>query len=627
MTDPTGEVEHVIVLMFENRSFDHMLGLLRPGDRSYGGVEVDDERFSNPVDPDRPDSERVRVSDAADFELPLDTPHSHLAAMDQMQPAGEGPLTMTGFISSYRKKILDPHASRPDIRWVNIGVAGSVVVVVLTAVMSLPLVVPRVVGPLILVGAVAAAIHQIERRTPVLPTHLWRKWFGGALGVALLLGMVSTATAMIDRWPLRAGANALAIVAGGVAAWGWRNRQRKPSPPGDPDIARRIMACMARDKAPALWRLAENFAVCTAWYSSVPGATWPNRNFAHAGTSDGTVDIEVGLYEDDTIFTRLDEAGRSWRIYRDRDSLAQVMAFGELLDGDNIHNWSTFEKFAEHVAAEANGTGTLATYSFIEPCHDGIRSNSQHPGNNDHDRSPDSNELTDFERGEQLLIDVYETLRTHPGVFQKTVLVVTYDEHGGLYDHEAPPEDAVPPRRELHSEGRTPRSWLPRCIRRFVQQPLDDFDFQTLGPRVPTVIISPRIPARPDPTTYDHAAIPATIRKLFAPGTAQLSDREARSPTFDHLWAGSTARTDLPVLEDLRFTPEPFVGLADAGPAHTSEHKTDLNEELEKLAPEIAVRLTAGRDQGFGPLADAAPATLTPTEVARLFTSLAEESR
>lgn len=648
MTEPQEppEVEHVVVLMFENRSFDHMLGLLRPGDDRYGGVVVGDLRFSNPRQPFLRRRGRVPVSDGGAVSMPFDTPHSHGAVMHQMRPPlGAGPLTMDGFIDSYRKKITAPKTSHPEVRLLNIVLAVLVSLHVLAAVLALPLVLPHVLGALAVLAAVATAIYEVRRRDEIWPVHLWGRVFFGVVAVACWLVLASTVLAAIDPWWARFGANLALVVATCVAlaaAW-WLRRRKLAVTPDSAGQAERIMACMTRDEAPALWRLAESFAVCTRWHCSVPGATWPNRNFAHAGTSDGTVDIEVGLYEDDTVFDRLTEAGRSWHIYRDRDGLAQAMVFGRLLDDDNLRFWHPFENFAAHVADEAAGKGTLPAYSFIEPCHDGPRSNSQHPGNNDHDRSPDGDGLTDFERGEQLLINVYETLRTHPEVFAKTVLVVTYDEHGGFYDHEPPPTNAVPPGRSLDEQGRVPRSRLPRWLRAFVRQPDTPFDFRTLGPRVPAVVISPRIPAGPDRTLYDHSAIPATVRKLFASGTTPLSDREARSPTFDRLVQIWPPREDLPILEDLVVARAGFGGFADAGDGDVGGPITDLTQELERVAPEIGrrvqraaggVRPAPAAEVGFGPFADGAgvgagatPPPESPLAVARLLTAVGEQKR
>lgn len=615
-------IEHVVVLMFENRSFDHMLGLLRQGDPVYGGVMVNSPQYSNPADPAHPKRDRVFVTDDGDFGLTVDTPHSHGSVMHQMRPGLTGPLTMQGFVGAYRDKILNPNASHPNIRVGNIAIAGLVLVAMLTALLSTPLVLPHLLGSSVIVVLVAAAIGEIRQRRNVWPAHRWTRYFVAALVGAVLLGVATAPVATIDSALIRVVVTfAVLAVLAGAGAW-LLARKKKAAAPTDPSIAGRVMACMSRSKVPALWKLAEEFAVCTNWHCSVPGATWPNRNFAHAGTSDGTVDIEVGLYEDDTIFERLEEAGHSWSIYRDSEGMAHVTVFGRLLDDDFLDSWRTFDDFEQDVAAQARGEAALATYSFIEPSHDGPGSNSQHPGNNDFDRAVPPGQMTDFQRGEQLLIRVYETLRRHPDVFAKTVLVITYDEHGGLYDHAPPPTDAVPPRKVLDSQGRVPQSRVPRWFRAFVRQPDMPFDFKTLGPRVPTVIVSPRIPAAPDPTPYDHAAIPATLRKLFAPSAAPLSDREAASKTFDHLWQGTALRTDVPDLSGLVVDEPAFDVLAAVEAAPRDD---ELSQCFAKLAPLVRDRLLASAG-GFDTLA-AETADTSPTAVGRLLTQLAAEHR
>jgi phospholipase C len=356
------------------------------------------------------------------------------------------------------------------------------------------------------------------------------------------------------------------------------------------------MRCMRpRDRLPALATLASSFALCTRWHCSVPGATWPNRNFAHAGTSDGTVDIEIGFYDNPTIFHRLHEVGRSWSIYRDRRSLAQVMAFGWLSDEDQIANWRLLDEFADDVRL-----GRLAAYSFIEPAHDGARSNSQHPGNNDADHQPAEGGLWDFERGENLIVEVYEALRANPDLFDRTLLVITYDEHGGFYDHVAPPTDAVEP----EPFGTPRRSWMPRAVGWFVEQPGSRFRFNVLGPRVPTVVVSPRVPARPVGTCFDHSAIPRTLRTLFAPRTAPLSAREDASASFADLASLPDRRTDLPDLSGFakrEITPRGAV------PPEPPRRDDEFDRQLRELGQAMAAKLgvaARGDDESLEPIAE-----------------------
>jgi phospholipase C len=324
-------------------------------------------------------------------------------------------------------------------------------------------------------------------------------------------------------------------VLGPLVNW-WIRRQAG----GSPAIQNRgplVMRCQPPGNIPVLGTLALEFAVCTRWFCSVPGETWPNRNFMHAATSDGETNIELRPYTDRTIFEVLEEDhGREWHIYH--DDTPQVWAFPRLWDRADRHaRWFPLSEFARHVE-----TGLLPTYSFLEPNHrpplhtldhapvigTPSISNSQHPENdlvsNDayDDFVPGD---TDFARAESLIAGIYEALRARPEVFERSLLVITYDEHGGCYDHVPPPTGVPSPD--------DPRSQLGRLLAWLVHKKAASFDFTMLGPRVPAVLVSPYVAAGTvDDTVRDHASIPATLRALFAPGAAPLTRRDAWSPPF-----------------------------------------------------------------------------------------------
>ena len=629
------DIEHVVVLMFENRSFDHLLGLLYD-DPSYPGVRVGDEAFSNPIDPTDASKGRAKVTDDGSPNLTFDPPHSHASVIEQLGLRPLGAPTMEGFIASYARKIAGHEAGLPVIHFDRIFVVLGGVAVGVAGVLALPWAGPLLAGAAVVLLVGYGAVTFAYMRRKALPVD---SWTGPFVAPAAVVGAVGGLSALLGRsmgFGVRMLANTLLVGgAGTLAVLRKRKKVAKP-PPVAPDQASQIMRCMKpMEQLPALATLAKTFALCTRWHCSVPGATWPNRNFAHAGTSDGTVDIEVGFYTNPTIFNRLHEAGKSWRIYRDPGSLAQVMAFEWLSDEAQIGNWRRLGDFAGDVAG-----GQLPAYSFLEPCHDGRRSNSQHPGNNDDNSGPEDGGLWDFQRGENLLIEVYEALRANPQVFDRTVLLITYDEHGGMYDHVPPPTDAIAP----EPFGRPARSWMPRLIGWFVEQPDSGFRFKVLGPRVPTVIVSPRIDQRWDDTCYDHAAIPRTVRKLFAPGTAPLSAREAASATFDTLVTRSTARTDLPDLSGF-LRPE-AVSRAMAAPP-PPPRQDEFTAQLARLRVNLADKMAAGgmpepapagaSDGAAGPLTahrtrGAAPPPEADTDddaddVALLFTARAEADR
>jgi phospholipase C len=309
----------------------------------------------------------------------------------------------------------------------------------------------------------------------------------------------------------------------------------------DAQNAPAVMACLdPATEAPALARLAREFAVCDHWFSSVPGETWPNRHFAHAATSGGTVNIELGLYFEPTIFEQLDRRGSTWRIYY--DGPPEAWAFPKLWrtrtvvdfllrrPANRIGNWFEFPTFMRHVEDE-----DLPDYTFIEPAHNQVHSppsgprqtNSQHPHNNVHSSD-------DFREGDRLVARIYEALRNRPDLFATTLFVITYDEHGGLYDH-VKPEPCTPPGvPSVFSMTRVIGRLLRRLSDRLHHRPPDPpFRFDQLGVRVPTILVSPWIkPGTLVPTVFDHSSIPATVRALFAPSAPSLTKRDKDAATF-----------------------------------------------------------------------------------------------
>jgi len=123
--------------------------------------------------------------------------------------------------------------------------------------------------------------------------------------------------------------------------------------------------------------------------------------------------------------------------------------------------------------------------------------------------------------GELLIAEVYDAVRNGPG-WNDTLLIVLYDEHGGIFDHDFPPQ-AVPP--DDH-----------------VQQ----FSFDRYGLRVPSILISSYIKAGTIvDTIFDHSSIPAMVKKVFGLPT-YLTKRDAAANTFEHVFDLDAPRTDAP---------------------------------------------------------------------------------
>jgi phospholipase C len=275
-----------------------------------------------------------------------------------------------------------------------------------------------------------------------------------------------------------------------------RNYQAQAKPPLPSAIARGVMHAYTPQQLPVLSTLARQFAVCDRWFASAPCQTWPNRFFVHTGTAGGYENNSPPhfLYDMPTIYERFEdrEIDNGWKIYF--HDLPQTLTLSRLWR--HIDRFRPYDTFRDDVA-----NGTLPAYSFIEPRYfsDIDFPNDQHP--------PHVVSL-----GEALIADVYNTLRGGPN-WDETLLIVTYDEHGGCYDHVQPPA-AVPP-------GETTRP----------------FNFDRYGVRVPAVLISPHIrPGTllrpPGAVPYDHTSILSTLRKRFDLGPP-LSERDAVAPDLE----------------------------------------------------------------------------------------------
>ncbi len=147
--------------------------------------------------------------------------------------------------------------------------------------------------------------------------------------------------------------------------------------------------------------------------------------------------------------------------------------------------------------------------------------------------------LDDVTRGEKLIKNVYETIRNSPH-WEKSMLIVTFDEHGGFYDHVIP-GPAVPPGDVITQS--------------YVQ---NHFQFDQLGVRVPALVISPYTQKGViDHTTYDHTSMLATVERMF--GMRNLTNRDKAANDFRHLLSLDQPRSDTPArLPDAAVNPKPL---------------------------------------------------------------------
>jgi hypothetical protein len=294
------------------------------------------------------------------------------------------------------------------------------------------------------------------------------------------------------------------------------------------------MKCFAPEQLPVLVTLAREFAVCDRWFSSMPGPTWPNRFFVHAASSGGLVaslsgikTAETGLLRDfdfnhGTIYNRLNDANLPWAIFQG-DEFPQSRAI-EGLDDDQ------FIDFDDEFADRVNDPDFDLAYIFIEPSYGNVITSSLKAG--DYTCGNSQHPLDDVTRGERLIKKVYETIRNSPH-WEKSMLLITYDEHGGFFDHVSPPGTTAPGDGVSEAVGEEGES-NPK-----------NFDFTQLGVRVPAVVISPFVPRGTiDHTVYDHTSLLATVELRF--GLPPLTNRDSSAAPFDHLFSRAIPR-DAPV--------------------------------------------------------------------------------
>jgi len=271
--------------------------------------------------------------------------------------------------------------------------------------------------------------------------------------------------------------------------------------------SQKIMYYFAQDKLPVLTTLALEFAVFNRWFASIPGPTICNRAFAHYGTSFGRVDMNL-IYINEpfkSIYDRLFGATpkHTSKLYY-YDTTSSTMEVTNLLE-HQPELFGTFPQFLDDCAK-----GDLPDYSFIEPNFNDHETDSGEELASD--QHPDHN----VQAGEIYMGQVYNAIKNSP-LWPNTALLIVYDEHGGIYDHVAPP-------------ACTPDQFTASANDTGTGRP---FAFDRLGVRVPAILVSPWIPKGTVVNrVFDHASIPATVTKFFLGDYSPRSPRETSADVF-----------------------------------------------------------------------------------------------
>ena len=283
----------------------------------------------------------------------------------------------------------------------------------------------------------------------------------------------------------------------------------------DRDHSHKIMYYFPPERIPILTTLARSYAVFNGWFSSIPGPTLCNRAFAHYGTSFGEVGMNLFYLNVPylSIYERMVKAGRTAKLYYFDQHSSSLEVVNLLKKQPQL--FGLYEDFVADCKKNR-----LPDYSFVEPNY----SDHDDDGGGEwlaSDQHPDHHVLA----GEAFIASVYNAIRKNPTLWKSTLLVVTYDEHGGIYDH-VPPPPCMPD--GFEASAAATGTGVP-------------FKFDRLGLRVPAVAISPWIPRATvvagtedaaNGRVFEHASIPATVMKAFNLSDDNRSPREKAASTF-----------------------------------------------------------------------------------------------
>ena len=370
------------------------------------------------------------------------------------------------------------------------------------------------------------------------------------------------------------------------------------------DQSKVIMQCFAPSSIPVLSALATQFAVFDHWYCAVPSQTWCNRAFWHAATSWGWVDNPKAhgdapwdldawaeFTKGPTLFDLLETqfGVGSWHVYEDLAvPFTKLVHWGDLKDkiGEDYFRYfeggePLFTNFFNDCA-----TGNLPKYSFVEPhfinfLEEAMWHDDMHPSSFDSviysDGGPGSVLL-----GDRIVWKVYQAIRNSQSTtgnnWQNTLLIITFDEHGGCYDHVVPPDATQPDTTKFNNKG--------------VGQ--DNFDFKRLGVRVPMVMVSANIAANTIVNTpMHHCSFLQTMQQKWGL-TTSLGPRQDTAPPFTEVF--SATQRDLSTWPDWEFYPGPastldetLMGQVDVGSAPLNDLQQSIVDAIKKFYVEDPV--------------------------------------
>jgi phospholipase C len=521
-----GKIDHIVVIMLENRSFDHMLGYLRleKNRTDIDGLTGDETNVDD-------SGQKIAVHHRPDADFRNDPGHRFTEVAEQLTwPSLTPDQSNGGFVHNFAKKLQEDALQLPpamsSVQDQSLMTGGDT--------RDIPFR-PDQPGPITIVSKIDKNIAHSEsgrlgsvllRRPGNSAVLINITLIGAGDGHTLGLSYVATTAdlAIVGDWICTVvnGTETTATFQTTITYVHLLHDLSKQ------ETADAIMGYYNADELPAYDLLAREFLVCDRWFASLPTDTFPNRLYALTGGSGGldttpSADeiLNIPPYDLKTIFEVLQDHNVDWKVFF--NDLPFVLVF---------KRFARDAQFTRYLRAISNGaasdlqhavdTGDLPSVTWIDPNFSDFRE-SVVAASDDH---PPGN----ITNGQLLVARIYKYLTTSPA-WTKTLLLIIYDEHGGFYDHVRPPG--------LSADEQNPGPGGP---------PDDDPRFRRYGVRVPAFVVSPWVPrGSVSHETYDNTSPLITILRRFCPDAVNsMGQRAANALDVGPLLSLDAPRTDIP---------------------------------------------------------------------------------
>ena len=253
----------------------------------------------------------------------------------------------------------------------------------------------------------------------------------------------------------------------------------------DPAVRKLVMSYFGADEAPMNDFFAKNFTICDRWFCSLPAGTQPNRLMAMSGFSliDGN---QTPMPDQELVYDWLNKRNISWRVYHQEIPFFALMPkwLPQILFSDKFRCFEDMESDMRNTPPDQ-----LPQVIFVEPTYQ----DAPHTGTSTDDHAP-----AGISDGQEFLMQVYKAVTASKSFWKGALMVVDYDEHGGFFDHVAPP--VIPTNPPAGAKWTVP--------------------FKSLGVRTPAFVISPFVaPGTVSHNLLDHTSVLKLLGEKFGNGS------------------------------------------------------------------------------------------------------------